>query len=45
MVPSLARATMDGHIERLAKGRVRASLFAAVADAPLLTVNPRAGLY
>jgi membrane dipeptidase len=45
MVRSLARATMDGHIARMAAGRVRASLFAAVGDGPLLTVSPRGRIY
>jgi membrane dipeptidase len=39
MVRSLARATMDGHIQRLTAGRVRASLFSAVGDGPVLTVT------
>ena len=45
MVRGLARATMDGHIERLAVGRVRASLFAAVGDGPLLTISPQGRIY
>jgi membrane dipeptidase len=45
MVRGLARATMDGHIARLATGRVRASLFAAVADGPLLTISPQGRIY
>jgi membrane dipeptidase len=45
MVPVLARATMDGHIERLAKGRVRAALFSAVGDGPLLTLSPQGRIY
>ena len=45
MVRGLARATMDGHIERLAVGRVRASLFAAVGDGPILTISPQGRIY
>jgi membrane dipeptidase len=45
MVRVLARATMDGHIERLAKGRVRAALFSAVGDGPLLTLSPQGKIY
>ena len=45
MVRRLTRATMDGHLERLAVGRVRASLFCAVGDGPLLTLNPRGRIY
>ena len=45
MVRSLARATMDGHIERLTTGRVRASLFAAVGDGPVLTISPQGRIY
>lgn len=45
MIESRARASMDGHINRMIKGRVRASLFAAVADAPLLTVSPEGRIY
>lgn len=45
MVRGLARATMDGHIERMAVGRVRASLFAAVGDGPLLTMSPQGRIY
>jgi|SRR5215510_13844300 len=41
MVRTLARATMDGHIERLAAGRVRGSLFSAVGDGPVLSINPQ----
>ena len=41
MVRALARTTMDGHIERLAAGRVRASLFSAVGDGPVLSINPQ----
>ena len=45
MVRSLARATMDGHIERLSAGRVRASLFSAVGDVAVLTVSPQGRIY
>jgi membrane dipeptidase len=45
LVPSMARATMDGHIERLSKGHVRAALFSAVADGPVLTVSPQGRIY
>jgi membrane dipeptidase len=43
--PRLARATMDGHIERMAAGRVRASLIAAVGDSPVLTISPQGRIY
>jgi microsomal dipeptidase-like Zn-dependent dipeptidase len=36
---------MDGHIERLTSGRVRASLFAAVADGAVLTVSSSGRIY
>jgi len=45
MVRGLSRATMDGHIQRLAAGRVRASLFSAVGDGPLLTVTREGRIY
>jgi len=45
MVRSLARATMDGHIERLSTGRVRASLFSAVGDGPVLTISREGRIY
>ena len=45
LVRSLARATMDGHIERMAVGRVRASLVAAVGDGPVLTITPEGRIY
>jgi len=45
MVRPLARASMDGHIERLTSGRVRASLFAAVADGAVLTISPSGRIY
>lgn len=45
LVRSLARATMDGHIERLIEGRVRASLFSAVSDGPVLTISPQGRIY
>ncbi|HEY3187683.1 MAG TPA: membrane dipeptidase, partial [Solirubrobacteraceae bacterium] len=45
MIPSMARATMDGHIARLVEGRVRATLFAAVGDGPVLTVNAQGRIY
>jgi microsomal dipeptidase-like Zn-dependent dipeptidase len=44
MFRTLARATMDGQIERLAAGRVRGSLFSAVGDAPVLSFNPQGGV-
>src|SRR2546421_3480296 len=45
MVRVLARATMDGHIERLAKGRVRAALFSAVGGGPRLPLGPPGKIY
>jgi len=44
MVRSLARATMDGQIERMVSGRVGASLFSAVGDGPVLSINPQGGI-
>ena len=41
MVRTLARATMDGQIERLATGRVCGSLFSAVGDGPALSISPQ----
>jgi membrane dipeptidase len=37
--------TLDGHLERIARGRLRASLFAAVGDGPLIARRPQGGLY
>ena len=44
MVRTLARATMDEQIERLAAGRVCGSLFSAVGDGPALSINPQGGM-
>jgi membrane dipeptidase len=45
MVRILARATMDGHIERLTAGGVRASLFSAVGDGAVLTMTAQGRIY
>jgi membrane dipeptidase len=45
LVNSLARATMDGHIERMTTGRVRASIFAAVGDGPVLAMTPQGRIH
>ena len=45
LVRGMARATIDGQIERMAVGRVRASLIAVVGDLPLLAFSPPARMY
>ena len=46
MVRGPARATtIDAHIDRMTAGRVRASLFSAVADSPVLTLSREGRIY
>jgi membrane dipeptidase len=40
-----SRTSIDGQVDRMARGGLRASLFAAVADAALIGVRPGGGLY
>jgi len=44
MFPS-SPLTMEGHLARMEKGRVRASLWATTADGPLMGRRPQGGLY
>ena len=37
--------TLEGHLERMSRAKVRASLFAAVGDGPVIGRRPQGGLY
>ena len=41
----ISRTSMEGHIQRIAKGKLKASLFSAVADGPLLGITPQGRIY
>jgi membrane dipeptidase len=46
--PGMLRSSatsMESHVERMAHGRVRTALFAAVADGPVIGRRPSGGLY
>ncbi len=40
-----SRISVDGQVDHMVQGRVKASLFAAVADLPLIGTRPGGGLY
>lgn len=42
---SFSPLSMEGQVERMQRGRVRASLFAAVGDGPVIGRRPSGGLY
>ena len=45
MIPSLVPITIDAQLDRIVKGKLKASLFAAVSDGPVIGRRPQGGLY